>query len=361
MTPIIHQSLASVARQCKVKRYSTFQLETVPSLYYDADLCLNDNVSNPSHRFSKVNQHKAWYNGEGTMHNGHDSTCASQYGNLHVESFDFHIPNTIYQRQSVDVVKEQLHCQQHLSISLHLHREEFQDGLVAWLENNIDGPYAGKHEKLLNTNSLKLDDDSCQSFFFFYTKLRALLTSTGFHAQLLPPIEDMHSHIDLTQSPMIAEMMPPLGRDSTPCTQSFLNTSHHFLGQILHSVLLCSIDIKKCKIGRLALQRSLKNQDGFQVLMDIFKFFHPQLVASVAPTFESIKDLIPSFHASGDLHTYKADFDFWLERLSLYPEYIHVCASDESIWYIEGLSTADHTLLQSDMKALLQHCNFFSH
>ena len=97
MTPIIHQSLASVARQRKVKRYSTFQLETVPSLYYDADLCLNDNVSNPSHRFSKVNQHKAWYNGEGTMHNGHDSTCASQYGDLHLESFDFYIPNTIYQ------------------------------------------------------------------------------------------------------------------------------------------------------------------------------------------------------------------------------------------------------------------------
>ena len=116
----------------------------------------------------------------------------------------------------------------------------------------------------------------------------------------------MHADVDLTRPPMIAELVAPFGRNSIQPTESSLLTAHNVLGQVLHSVLLAAIDKDKCHVGRLALQSSFRSQDGFQVLMDMLKFFHPRLTGSNAPTFETIKDSVPTYQQAGDIITYKA-------------------------------------------------------
>ena len=57
---------------------------------------------------------------------------------------------------------------------------------VAWLAKSIDGPYAGKHERLAKY-TIKLLDDSAGAFFVFYNSLCLFLASNRFHPELLPP------------------------------------------------------------------------------------------------------------------------------------------------------------------------------
>ena len=282
------------------------------------------------------------------------TSTPSRY-NLHMMSTEPSVPDTTYRQVHRDLDRDLQDRQRHLSVSLHLHRDDPQDGLVAWLENNINGPYAGKMDKFSKPNNLELKDDEWNSFFFFYGKLRNLFTINGFHPHLLPPVELMHADINLSRPPMLASMLAPFGRNSVRPTQESLLAEHTVLGQVLHSVLLAAIDDEKCHVGRLALQSSFTLQDGFQVLMDMLKFFHPRLSGSQAPTFDSIKNIIPTCEQAGDVITYKASFDTWMERIALYPEYVTIRLSHVSIWFIDGLSQSSQDLLRLEKDALIKH------
>ena len=80
---------------------------------------------------------------------------------------------------------------------------------VAWLAKSIDGPYAGKHERLAKC-PIKLLDDSAGSFFVFYNSLRSYLASNGFHAELFPALQHISDALDLTLSPISTDM-PKVG------------------------------------------------------------------------------------------------------------------------------------------------------
>jgi hypothetical protein len=56
-----------------------------------------------------------------------------------------------------------------------------------WLQKSIDGPYAGKHARLVKC-AFKLMDDLPGAFFVFYNSLRLFLGSNVFHSNLLPAL-----------------------------------------------------------------------------------------------------------------------------------------------------------------------------
>jgi hypothetical protein len=76
---------------------------------------------------------------------------------------------------------------------------------VAWLSKSIDGPYAGKHERLAKC-TIKLQDDSARAFFVFYNSIRSFLGSTGFNPELLPALQFIADNLDLTITPININM-----------------------------------------------------------------------------------------------------------------------------------------------------------
>jgi hypothetical protein len=66
---------------------------------------------------------------------------------------------------------------------------------VKWLVKSIDGPYAGKHERLAKC-SFKLADNSAGAFFVFYNSLKSFLGSNGFNSELLPALQHISKTLD---------------------------------------------------------------------------------------------------------------------------------------------------------------------
>jgi hypothetical protein len=80
---------------------------------------------------------------------------------------------------------------------------------VMWLLKLIDGPYAGKHERLAKC-SFKLMDDSPGSFFVFYNSLRSFLGCNGLNSELLLALQHISDTLDLTLMPLW-KVMPRVG------------------------------------------------------------------------------------------------------------------------------------------------------
>ena len=81
---------------------------------------------------------------------------------------------------------------------------------VAWLANSIDGPYAGKADRLTKC-SFQLVDDNASTFFVFYNSRRAFLTSCSFNNELLPALQFIRTDLDLTHSPIAYHDMLNVG------------------------------------------------------------------------------------------------------------------------------------------------------
>jgi hypothetical protein len=72
---------------------------------------------------------------------------------------------------------------------------------VAWLSKLINGPYAGKHERLAKC-TIKLQDHSAGAFFVFYNSIQSFLGSTGFNQELLPALQFIPDDLDLAVTPI---------------------------------------------------------------------------------------------------------------------------------------------------------------
>jgi hypothetical protein len=90
---------------------------------------------------------------------------------------------------------------------------EIMSNQVAWLSNSIDGPYAGKLERLTKC-AFQLPNDSPTALFIFYASLQAFLTSCGFNEELLPTLQYINETLDLTRTPLSYDM-PRVGSKVT--------------------------------------------------------------------------------------------------------------------------------------------------
>jgi hypothetical protein len=99
------------------------------------------------------------------------------------------------------------HCRQHSTLLYYTaDPKRLMANQVKWLVKSIDGPYAGKHERLAKC-SFKLADDSAGAFFVFYNSLKSFLGSNGgFSPELLPALQHISKTLDLTLTPIHVDM-----------------------------------------------------------------------------------------------------------------------------------------------------------
>ncbi len=129
--------------------------------------------------------------------------------------------------------------QEHRSVSHHYkHSSTNQDCMVAWLENSMDGPYAGRHDHLAKCD-FTLQDDTAHPFFIFYNALRSHLSANNFHIELLPDLGFISPALDLKTTPVDHTDIPPIGkRKGIIKSQPYWQSEHKRLGRTLYAMFI---------------------------------------------------------------------------------------------------------------------------
>jgi hypothetical protein len=208
------------------------------------------------------------------------------------------------------------------------------DQCVAWLAQSVDGPYAGKQDRI-NKLSFALSDDTLSGFMKFYTALRAGLNACGFSPHLLPILPLIRPDANLIDTPIIESSLLVIGTgDPTNLRQPTVQhwqREHDSLGMTLYALLLDSI--RKTAFhaySALNNQLQLGASNGFTVLQEIIRRHHPRIANTLAPAYATILANQPKMVPPGRKGTYElshatylATFRDWETQLSYYQEFIH--------------------------------------
>jgi hypothetical protein len=223
------------------------------------------------------------------------------------------------------------------------------DHCVFWLNPNLDGPYAGKHD-LIAKLTFTLAEDTLAAFMRFYTALHAGLNACGFNPHLLPILPRICPDVDLVLTPIVANslLVIRIGNDPnnlrTP-TIDHWQRAHDSLGMTLYALLLKSIR-SSTHHAYQALQNGLQlgESNGFVVLHEIVRMHHPNVANSLAPSYSTIFNRPPSMKPPGRdgsyelAHsTYVANYQDWETQLRYYPEFTHFKPSQLIVQFIHGL------------------------
>jgi hypothetical protein len=246
------------------------------------------------------------------------------------------------------------------SITLHypgVMGDEIMSNKVAWLSNSIDGPYAGKLERLTKC-AFQLPNDSSSAFFIFYASLQAFITSCGFNEELLPNLQFIDETLDLAQTPLSYDM-PRVGTKvagGIAWPHFYWQEQHNRLSAAIFS-LLPSKDVinklapKSCK----ALASSHFFANGFRVLQQILLMHHPRLPNTQAPGYEMVRDACPTMKqhvAPGEqidaLMGYFLDFRNWEQQITMYHESYTSRGSFYHLRFLRGLAPSLRAHLQKE-------------
>jgi hypothetical protein len=165
---------------------------------------------------------------------------------------------------------------------------------VAWLDPNLEGPYAGRHDPIAKL-SFALADDNLAGFMKFYTALQAGLNACGFNPHfLLPLLPRIRPDVDLVITPIVASSSLVIGTGDNP---AYLRTpkithwqhAHDSLGMTLYALLLDSIK-PSARHAYQALHNALQlgESNGFAVIHEIIRLHHPRIANSLAPSYSTI-------------------------------------------------------------------------
>jgi hypothetical protein len=223
------------------------------------------------------------------------------------------------------------------------------DHCVAWLEPSLDGPYAGKHDRIAKL-TFKLADDNLAGFMKFYTALRAGLNACGFNPHLLPLLPRIRPDVDLVLTPIVSTSTLVIGSGNDPSTLrtptiAHWQRAHDSLGMTLYALLLESIK-PTARHAYQALHNGLQlgESNGFAVLHEIIRMHHPSVANSLAPGYSTVYTRPPSMKAPGRDDTYElahstyiASYRDWETQLRYYPEFAHFRPSQLVIQFIRGL------------------------
>jgi hypothetical protein len=109
---------------------------------------------------------------------------------------------------------------------------------------SLDGPYAGKQDRIAKLVSFTLGDDTLVNFMKFYTTLRAGLNSCGFfNPHLLPILPCIRPDVDLTITPIVKESRPTINIGNHThdwCTPylDYWQQAHDSIGMTLFALLM---------------------------------------------------------------------------------------------------------------------------
>jgi hypothetical protein len=147
---------------------------------------------------------------------------------------------------------------------------------VAWLDPNLDGPYAGKHDRI-SKQKFTLAEDTLVGFMKFYTALRAGLNACGFNPHLLPLLPRICPDVDLVITPIVSSSALVIGIGNDPAnlrtpSVDHWQRAHDSLGMTLYALLLESIR-SSARHAYQALHNGLQlgESNGFAVLHEIIK------------------------------------------------------------------------------------------
>jgi hypothetical protein len=220
---------------------------------------------------------------------------------------------------------------------------------VAWLDQSLDGPYAGKQDWIAKL-SYTLTDDTLAGFMKFYTSLRAGLNSCGFNPHLLPLLPRIRPDLDLVLTPIVPELVLVIGTGNDPLalrtsTLTYWQQAHDSLGMTLYILLLETIR-PTARHAFLALHNGLRlgESNGFAVLQEIICMHHPSVANSLAPTYAMIYSKPPSMKIPSREGTYKlahatysAEFSDWETQLRYYPDFAHFSPTHLILRFMHGL------------------------
>jgi hypothetical protein len=220
---------------------------------------------------------------------------------------------------------------------------------VAWLDPNLEGPYAGKHDRIAKL-SFTLADDNLAGFMKFYTALRAGLNACGFNPHLLPLLPRIRPDVDLVVTPIVASSALVIGLGDNPANLrtppiSHWQRAHDSLGMTLYALLLDSIK-PSARHAYQALHNALQlgESNGFAVIHEIIRLHHPRIANSLAPSYSSIFTRPPTMATPGRDGTYElshatylAHYRDWETQLRYYPEFTHFRPTQLIIQFIHGL------------------------
>jgi hypothetical protein len=231
----------------------------------------------------------------------------------------------------------------------HQHSPPTDDQCVAWLAQSLDGPYAGKQDRI-NKLSFALSDDTLTGFMKFYTALRAGLNACGFSPHLLPLLPLIRPDANLIDTPIIESSLLVIGTGQDPAnlrqpTVQHWQREHDSLGMTLYALLLEAIRKTAFQAySALNNQLQLGAANGFTVLQEIIRRHHPRIANTLAPSYATILANQPKMIAPGREGTYElshttylATFCDWETQLSYYQEFIHFCLTQLLLGYIHGL------------------------
>jgi hypothetical protein len=174
-----------------------------------------------------------------------------------------------------------------------------EEHCVAWLDQNLDGPYAGKPDRIAKL-SFKLVDDTLASFMQFYTALRAGLNACGFNPHLLPILPRIRHDADLVITPIVDASALIIGTGNDPSTLrtpsvTHWQRAHDSLGMTLYALFQDSIR-SSARHAYQALHNGLRlgETNGFAVLHELVRMHHPRVANSLAPSYSSVYNHPPS-------------------------------------------------------------------
>jgi hypothetical protein len=220
---------------------------------------------------------------------------------------------------------------------------------VAWLDMSLDGPYAGKQDRIAKL-SFTLGDDTLASFMKFYTTLRAGLNSCGFNPHLLPILPRIRTDVDLTITPIVEESCPTIGmgndqRNLRTPHLDYWQRAHDSLGMTLYALLMDSIK-SSAPYAYQAMNNELKlgASNGFNVLHELIRMHHPRMNNSLAPSYSSIFSNPPVMAPPGregsyelSHSTYIALYSDWETQLRYYPEFLYFKPTQLILRFVQGL------------------------
>jgi hypothetical protein len=217
---------------------------------------------------------------------------------------------------------------------------------VMWLHKSIDGPYAGKHERLAKC-AFKLLDDLPGTFFVFYNLTRSFLGSTGFHPELLPALQHISELVNLTLTPIHLDM-PRVGEygggERKPMSDWI--EAHNEFNSTLYALFASQGVIGPAATrSRNILVSYQFSGSGVQVLQDLICLHHPGHKEMQAPAFMAIRTAVPTMPlnvATGEqlssLTVYFMAFGNWEAHLKLYPDARYIRESEYHLLFLNGLA-----------------------
>jgi hypothetical protein len=201
----------------------------------------------------------------------------------------------------------------------------------------------------------KLPSDATTELMLLINFLRTQFQATGFHHGSLPDINEIHSHVDLTKSPVDAAIMSNRDQPDWSNRTHWVN-AHQELGFSLHLVLaVVSRDsIASAPVFTRVVSEQSYGGNGFAVLNELLRLHFPHVHGTRAPSFDSAtaKKIVQG--PSETIPEYEQRFTLLLQSLRLYREFGRYQDSEVTMWFIDGLLSRHQLFLTQEYVDLKQ-------